>query len=89
MPLTLPQLLGLFYAHTKELNFGHGPVNARVAITNAIIIGFSMVRISNSISIVYFTSMNKSVYVQYKVRADKYIPIERYWVKLSKLEANY
>lgn len=51
--LTLPQLLGLFYAHIKELNFGHGPLHARVAITNAIIIGFSMVRISNSISSIH------------------------------------
>lgn len=59
LPLTLPQLLGLFYAHTKELNFGHGPIHARVAITNAIIIGFSMVRISNSISSIHLLVWTK------------------------------
>lgn len=59
LPLTLPQLLGLFYAHTKELNFGYGPIHARVAITNAIIIGFSIVRISNSISSIHLLVCSK------------------------------
>lgn len=41
--MILPQLLGLFCAHMKELNFSHEPILVHAAIMNAI--GFSMVRI--------------------------------------------
>lgn len=75
--LTLPQLLGLFYAHIKELNFGHGPLHARVAITNAIIIGFSMVRISNSISSIHLLVWKKVL--TFHIKSEQInIPIERY-----------